>query len=283
MSAPPPSTPKGPVRWVDLTGPEIEEIGRLDPVAVLPLAAVEQHGPHLPVSTDLDLACGILERACQRVASHVSVVTLPALALGSSLEHRDEAGTLDLDESSLALNLRAVGKALARHGWRRLVLFNTHGGNKGVVENEALELRARHDLLVVKAHSFRFPLPADPGVDLPAEEWLHGLHGGAVETAMMLYLRPDAVRTERVRSFRSLGEDLAGELAYLAPEGPVSFAWLARDLNPYGVTGDARLASSELGRLLVEHFAHVLARVIEDAARFPIDRLSRPGSERDPR
>ena len=156
-------------------------------------------------------------------------------------------------------------------GLRRLVLFNTHGGNKHVVDEAGLHLRAEHGMLVVKAHSFRFPRPA--GVELPEGEWEHGLHGGAVETAMMLHLRPDLVRRDRVQSFTSLGEELAGRLELVRPEGHASFAWMAHDLNPHGVAGDARLATAGAGRILVEAYGAALACIVRDARAFPLDRL----------
>jgi creatinine amidohydrolase len=257
--------------WADLTAPELAGLVGRDPVVVLPLAAIEQHGPHLPLSTDLVIGRGILAHACRSLPSDLPVLVLPEQATGSSLEHAAYAGTLTLSADTLGRVVHETAGSLARIGLRRLVVFNTHGGNKHVVDAAGLRARSDHGMLVVKAHSFRLPRPA--GVDLPEKEWEHGLHGGAVETAMMLHLSPDSVRQDRVETFTSLGEELMERLALLRPEGSASFSWLAHDLNRHGVTGDARLATAEMGRLLVEGYGTSLAAVIQDASAFPLERL----------
>lgn len=264
--------PVFPLSWQTATRPELAAAAGYDPVAVLPLGAIEQHGPHLPVSTDLLIAAGILERALESTAAKVPVVILPQLSLGSSEEHVGLGGTLSLDAETLGRVLASLAAAVAAEGIQRLVIFNAHGGNKHVVDGAALRARTDHGLLVVKAHVFRFPRP--DGVELPEAEWRHGLHGGAVETAMMLHLHPDLVRTEAVRNFPSLGSELEKTLDVLLPEGPVAFAWTAQDLNSDGVTGNAELATEKMGARLVEGYGAYLARVLADAARFPLDRLT---------
>jgi creatinine amidohydrolase len=244
-----------------------------DPVLVMPVAAVEQHGPHLPLSTDVDIGAGLLSAALARLPAEAPVYTLPMQAVGASPEHGDVPGTLDLGPRVLEDALVALGASVARAGVRRLVIANSHGGNKAVVDLAALRLRSAFDLLVVKAHWFRFPRP---DVGLPEGEWQHGLHGGAVETAMMLHLHPERVRLDEVRAFPSLGEELAGSMEVLGPEGAAGFAWRARDLNPEGVVGDATLADAALGARLVDHYAAVLVAVLRDASRFPVDRLETP-------
>jgi len=241
------------------------------PVAVLPLAATEQHGPHLPVSTDVDIGMGILSAALAHLPASAQVSVLPALTVGASEEHARFSGTLSVTTEEMIGTIVEQGTRLADQGVRRLVLANSHGGNRHAMEAAALRLRAERDMLVVKASWFRFARPED--VTLPEAEWRHGLHGGAVETAMMLHLRPDAVRTEHVADFPSLGVNLERSLRRLGPEGEASFAWLAGDLNPDGVVGDARLATAATGARLVEHYGRILADVILDAADFPLERL----------
>ena len=257
-------------RWSELTAAEAAEAATRDPVLVLPLAAVEQHGPHLPLSTDVDIGAGILERAFSALAPELPVFALPTISVGASAEHEGHPGTLSKDTRSLAYEIRAVGASVARTGVRRLGLANSHGGNRSAMEEAGLALRRERGMLVVKASWFRFGRPSDTG--LPDGEWIHGLHGGAVETAMMLHLRPELVRKDRLQSFPSVGEELDGALRRLLPEGEASFAWLAEDLNPAGVAGDARLATPELGARLVHHYGDALADVIADAHAFPLDR-----------
>ncbi len=261
-------------RWQSLTSVEAAAAAERDPVVVLPLAAIEQHGPHLPLSTDLDIGLGVLDRALADLPDDVPVWTLPPVAVGASAEHEGSPGTLSLAPSELVGLIRAHGASLARSGVRRLVLANSHGGNRYAMEAAALELRRALGMLVVKASYFRLGRPE--GLDLPEKEWRHGLHGGALETSIMLHLHPERVRRGAIADFPSLGAELEGAMRRLGPEGEASFAWLATDLNPDGVTGDARLATAELGRTLLEHYGRALADVLLDARDFPLDRLTGP-------
>lgn len=262
-----------PVRWwqsqPSMEGPAMMSA---DLVAILPLAAIEQHGPHLPLSTDLDIGMGLLTHACRLLPEDFPVRVLPPQAIGYSDEHRRYGGTLTLRPDLLVALIEETGDALAASGVKRLVLANSHGGNRLALDTAGLRLRDRHRMLVVKANWFRFPRPE--GVDLPESEWKHGFHGGAVETSMMMFLQPDLVREDQIRHWPSLGEELEATLRWLGPEGAASFSWLAGDLNPSGAVGDARLATAALGERLVSHYATVLSEVIREARAFPIDRLS---------
>lgn len=257
--------------WQLHTTADVAALAGRDPVVVLPLAAIEQHGPHLPLSTDLDIGLGLLAEACRRLPSDLPLSVLPPQSGGTSREHARFPGTLSMEPELAEAMIRQHGAAVAATGIRRLVLFNSHGGNNAAVDTAALTLRADHGLLVVKASYFAFSRP--PDIALPDREWRHGLHGGAVETAMMLHLRPDLVRTNAIRPFVSLGHDLQQSMRRLAPEGEASFAWLAGDLNEEGVTGDPTLATAEIGAQLVRHYGQVLAEIIEDTRAFPLDRL----------
>ena len=164
-----------------------------------------------------------------------------------------------------------LGSKVAQTGVRRLVISNSHGGNHAAVDTAALRLRLEQNLLVVKAHYYEFPIPLD--IKLPAHEWLHGIHGGAVETALMLYLCPAAVKLEHIQKFPSFGAKLEEEGFLISPTGSTAFAWLSGDLNTKGAIGDATLANVELGRQLASYYGRLLATVIRDAHRFPIDQL----------
>jgi creatinine amidohydrolase len=249
-------------QWQHLTAPELAERVRADAVAVLALGAIEQHGPHLPLSTDLDIACGLQAAALESLDASLEVFVLPPLALGASDEHAGFAGTLSLRAEQMSAQLLAIGEGLHRAGLRRLVVLNAHGGNIGWLGPAALALRRRFGMLVVKAHYMQFAAPAHL---LGADELRHGLHGGQAETAMMLYLHPDRVRSGQLQRFVSVAEDLP-ENSVLGPEGQAAWAWLAEDLNPAGVVGDAGAASAELGRQLIEYYAGRLTQVISEAA-----------------
>jgi len=264
------------MKWHELTSADVAALVGRDPVAILPIAAVEQHGPHLPLSTDVDIGDGLIEATASRLVN-VPFVVLPTQAIGASAEHVAFPGTLTRSPDVLEDSLVALAAGLHNAGIRRLVVSNSHGGNKAALDSAALQIRFEFDMLVVKANYFRFPRPAD--VDLPDSEWAHGLHGGAVETAMMLHLRPDLVRSDEIRRFESFGEELERTLTWVRPEGVAPFAWMAQDLNPHGVTGDATLATAELGSRLVQHYAAILADIVRDAHTFPVERLTNPDAQ----
>ena len=262
-----------PIRyWHALTTVDAAALASRDPVVVLPVAAIEQHGPHLPLSTDLVIGLGVLAEAFRRLSPDLPAWALPPQAVGTSGEHCRFAGTLSLTPELLIECLVQTGAAVGATGVRRLVISNSHGGNLSAIDIAARRLREEHDLLVVKTSWSDGPRPDDAG--LPDEEWRYGLHGGAVETAMMRHLRPDLVRLDAVRRFPSLDEELSGTLPRVSAEGGASFAWLAGDLNREGVTGDATLGTAELGARLVAHYGRSLAEVMHDARRFPLDRLA---------
>jgi creatinine amidohydrolase len=242
-----------------------------DPVVVLPVASVEQHGPHLPLSTDLDIGLGLLASAFDQLPADFPAWVLPPQSIGSSPEHERFHGTLSLDADLLSRVIEQCGMAVARCGVRRVVLSSSHGGNRPALDVAGLRLRQQCGLLVAKASYADFPKP--DWLDVPDSEWRHGWHGGAIETAMMLHLKPELVRLSERPVARSLGEELEGRMHRLTPEGIVSFSWLAGDLNRSGVVGNAQLADAETGSRLVRHYGAVLAEVIRDARMFPVERL----------
>lgn len=254
------------LHWASLTSPELADLGQKDTLALLPLAATEQHGPHLPLSTDQDIGAGIIDAACEQLRRHAAaanLLVLPSLDMGCSLEHTNFPGTLSLSPELMMAQIEAIGQAVHQAGCDRLVLFNSHGGNRAAADMAALRLRAQYRLLVVKAHYFRF---APPPEALPAAELAHGLHGGALETAMMLYLAPASVRRALIPDDPSYTARRARDGATVAPGRDASFAWLAEDLHASGAIGDASLASAELGQRLVTHFAARLAEVLIETA-----------------
>lgn len=273
-AVPPADTPAPFPRWQDLTTPELKALHR-ESVAVMALGAIEQHGAHLPLSTDLDIAEGLLAAALARLPRDFPLVRLPALAVGASDEHLGFAGTLSLSPELAIATLEAHGEAAARAGLKRLVWLNAHGGNKAAMDLAALRLRRRHGLLVVKVHYMRMPLPEGmPEATLPAGELRHGLHGGALETALMRHLAPGKVRLERLGDPISRGQAMAEEGQLLGPEGEAAFAWLAEDLHPQGVVGNAHLGTAELGRRLVEHYAGRIARILRETRAMRLERAS---------
>lgn len=275
-------------RWQDLTSRALSCLPS-HTVAVMVVGAIEQHGDHLPLSTDLDIGEGLLEEALTHLPAHFPIVILPPMAVGASDEHLSFAGTLSLPPELAMATLEAHGDAVARAGMDRLVLINSHGGNKAVMDLAALRLRRRHGMLVVKVHYTRMPPPEPltagplPGGSLPSGEWRHGLHGGALETAMMRHLAPHKVRLDKLDHPRSQGETLEEEGLLLGPEGEAAFAWLAEDLHPQGVVGNAPLGTPELGAHLVAHYGRRIARILQETEGRRIgDTLDRAHAPHDP-
>ncbi|MBO0905286.1 creatininase family protein [Jiella sonneratiae] len=260
-------------RFEELTSEELAglrpKLGRA--AAVLPIAAVEQHGPHLPLGTDAMLADAMVETVIERLPDDLPATFLPTFRFGKSTEHTGFPGTLSLSWQTATKTLIEIGEGLADAGFRRLVVVNAHGGNTPVMDTAALELRHRRHMLVATCSWLRFGYPE--GV-LPEAEIDHGIHGGAVETALMLHFRPALVRREKIRRFETLQAKLAGRHTHLRAHGRLGFGWMAGDLNRAGVVGDAGLATPEIGRAIAEHQAEAFVAFLRDVLAFDMDDLA---------
>lgn len=247
--------------WQALTTPELAALAERNPIAVLVLGAIEQHGTHLPLGTDLIIGEGLQAAMLTLLDPGLEVVCLPSMAVGASEEHASFPGTLSLPAPLAIATLEAYGESVARAGIQRLVLINSHGGNKAVMDLASLTLRKQFAMRVVKATYTRLP-PLERAIN--ADELRYGLHGGLLETAMMQYLAPASVKLDDYQT-APLGTLKDNQL--LGPEGAAAFAWLAEDLSQHGVAGDARQANAALGERLVQHYASQLATVVAETAR----------------
>ena len=256
--------------WADLATTDFDSLDPEAVIALLPVGATEQHGPHLPLGTDTEINHGIVARALAEVPDDVTLLVLPTLPVGDSGEHGDFPGTLSLPAELLIGLWTEIGASVARAGLRKLVIFNSHGGQTQVVDIVAQRLRKDFGMLVVRATYFHFGTP--DGI-FGAEELAHGIHGGAVETSMMLDLRPELVRKEAAANFRPLSLDMKGDYEILRPEGPAGFAWASQDLHPSGAAGDASQADHKKGQQLLDHAAERLVAVLRDLRRAPLSLL----------
>lgn len=246
------------------------EFDRLDPdatIAILPLAAVEQHGPHLPVGTDALIAAGMLDTAIAALPPDLDVRILPFQAVGKSNEHLHARGTLTLPAAVAIEAWTELGISVHRAGIRKLVLVNSHGGNEEIMGIVARELRVCCDMLAVKTAWTRFGLPDGVFSDLEKRD---GIHGGDVETSLMLHFRPDLVDMAAAENFASLNAETVETYRRLGPTGPHAFAWIASDLNPHGVVGEAAAATAEKGRLVAEHQARGFLELLNDVRAVPL-------------
>ena len=234
------------------------EIQKKDALVVLPLAAMETHGPHLPLATDQIIVDGILDLAMRLDDRAATVLRLPTLWLGASAEHADRAGTLSVDPELLIAQIVAVGGGLARCGVRRVLLFNGHGGNIAAASIAALKLRIQFDMLAASAHWLDFGLPQ--GLTAPAPV-VEDLHGGWIETSALLHLAPDLVG-KVVQRPQSVGAPAAS----LFPRGPIAWGWKTTDLGTDGWIGRPDLATAALGSALTEHAARRLLGLAAELA-----------------
>ena len=256
--------------WAEMSWPDFQDPDIANWIAVLPVAAVEQHGPHLPLSTDVEIMQGYLARTQAMLPPDLPVSFLPIQSVGLSPEHAGFPGTLTLSPETALAAWREIGDSVARTGVRKLVLLSSHGGNNGLIEILSRELRARHGMLAVTAAFARFGYP--DGLFSP-EEIAHGVHGGEIETSLMLAFRPDLVAKEKLADFPSAGIGMEREYTWLRPGRPAGFGWLTQDLNPQGALGNAARANAAKGAEAAEFGANALIELLQDVGRFPVERL----------
>ncbi len=252
------------VWWGDFSTTEYALIDAEATIAILPVAAIEQHGPHLPVSTDTAIMNGMLDTVIARLPDDLDIRILPVQAVGKSNEHLHAPGTLTLPATNLIDAWTELGASVARAGVKKLVVVNSHGGNEEIIGIVTRELRVRFSMLAVKTSWQRFGRP--DGM-YPELEDHHGIHGGDVETSLMLHFRPDLVNMTEARNFISKVAHAEEKFELLRHTGTHAFAWIASDLNPQGVVGNAAIATAEKGKLTAEFQAEGFVRLLGDVRK----------------
>jgi creatinine amidohydrolase len=269
MTSPPPRD------WTRIHWPDIEPAEASRWIAVLPLAATEQHGPHLPLGTDVMIAQAYLARAQELLPADLPVTFLPIEPVGISTEHIDFPGTLTLAPEAALRQWTELGESIARAGVGKLVIVTSHGGNSAAMTIVAQELRAHHRLFVVTTSWSRFGAPQGLFAD---DELRHGIHGGAVETSIMLARFAEHVRKDNIADFPSASIGMEKRYRWLSTQRPAPFAWQAQDLNPSGAVGDATQASAAKGEQLIEHGARAFCELLAEVDNFDVKQLSKgPG------
>lgn len=254
--------------WGDYRTTEYHAIDPEATIAVLPVAAIEQHGPHLPVSTDSTIMAGMLDAVIAKLPADLDVRILPIQSVGKSNEHLHAPGTLTLPATTLIEAWTELGASVARAGVRKIVVVNSHGGNEEIMGIVTRELRVRFGMLAVKTSWSRFGRPA--GLYSEIED-RYGIHGGDFETSVMLHFRPDLVDMAKAEDFPSRVQAAEESFEQLRHTGTQAFAWIASDLNPHGVVGEASKATAEKGRLTVEHQADGFIRLLGDVKKAGLD------------
>ena len=256
--------------WLDMTWQDIAGAKTEGWIAVLPLAAVEQHGPHLPLGVDSYIADAYLERARDTVRDDLPVTFLPIQRIGVSTEHLAYPGTLTVSAQTAIAAWTELGNSVARAGVRKLVLVTSHGGNVAAMELVARDLRARFGMLAVTVGWHRFGYPADA---FSPEEKKHGIHAGDIETSLMLAAKPDTVQMEKAARATPASVAMAQEFKWLGAYRPAGFAWMTQDLNPTGAIGDATLAKADKGTAALAQGAKAFVELLGEIDRFDLSRL----------
>lgn len=263
--------------WADWTTTDFQSLALDRVIAVLPVAATEQHGPHLPLSVDTDLVNGVVNATLPHLSADLPVLFLPTQSVGLSPEHARFAGTLTLRAETVIRLWTDIGESVAASGVKKLVLLNAHGGQVSVMDIVARDLRARLDMLVYSVSWFNLPLVGEDGRDVnalfSAEEHRFGVHAGEVETSMMLALRPERVRMGEAQHFHSSSQDRAAKFPILGNGKSAKLAWQMQDYNPQGAAGDAAAATADKGHALVQAAGRALARLLVEVDRLPPDVL----------
>lgn len=252
------------IHWGDFTTVEFEGLDPMETIAVLPVAAVEQHGPHLGTGTDLLINTGMIDLLAERAPADLDLRILPVQPVGKSNEHLHAPGTLTVSAATLIAHWLDLGLSVARAGIRKLVVVNSHGGNEEVIGIVARELRVRAGMLVVKSSWSRFGKP--DGL-FSSREARYGIHAGDAETSLMLRFRPEAVRPDRIRDFASTVEEDEAAFTHLRATGTHAYAWIASDLNTAGAVGEAHLATPEKGEALAAYQVDGFIELLQDVRR----------------
>ena len=242
-------------------------------VAVLPVAAIEQHGPHLPLSVDQTLIDGIVQASLPLMDVNLPVLILPTQAIGKSNEHERFPGTLSLSAQTIIQLWMDIGASVARAGVKKLLLFNSHGGQVSVMDIVARDLRAKYDLIAYSCSWSNLPMPKLVDEMFSAEEHRFGIHGGELETSMMLALRSIYVDMTKAQDFKSSSQERAKALPILGNGRSAKLGWQMQDYNALGAAGNAKAATVNKGEALIGGAAVAFVAMVAELSALPISVL----------
>jgi creatinine amidohydrolase len=259
--------------WAELKTTDFAALDATKTVAVLPLGATEQHGPHLPLAVDHALVDGIVASALPYLPQDVPALVLPTQAVGYSPEHAAFDGTLTLPYEVVLATWIAIGEGVARAGLRKLLLFNAHGGQASLMDIAARELRSR-GLIVYACNWWNLPLGDEVDGLFTPEEHRFGVHGGEIETSMMLALQPGSVAMANAQDFDSTAKARAARFQILGNGRSAKLGWHMHDYNPEGAAGNAKAATAEKGRAVLEAAARSFAALVQEISELPLSTLA---------
>lgn len=254
--------------WANHTSASLAEMVKKDPIAVLPIGAIEQHGPHLPLAVDTDINQGLVSATAKLLAGQdLPVLFLPTMPIGKSSEHLDFPGSLSFSTQTLIAMWMEIGECVAASGVKRLVFFNSHGGQVAPMDIVARDLRIKHDLLTFSCNWFGLGLPDGLISD---HENQYGIHAGELETSMMLHLQGDKCRMDKAQNFVSHIEELNSSTKHLGLGPGGKLGWKVGDLNPNGACGDATQATAETGNQAVDYVAAEFVQMLKEVHAYDL-------------
>lgn len=263
--------------WSDLTTRHFTQLAASNSVAqvvaVLPVAATEQHGPHLPVSVDTTLVDGVVNAALPHLPTDLPILFLPTQQIGKSNEHIRFPGTLTLSAQTIISLWMDIGSSVARSGIKKLVLLNSHGGQASIMDIVARDLRAKHDVIVYSVNWYNLPLGDDVMGLFPATEHRFGIHAGDIETSMMLALREEFVDMTQTQNFHSTSQNRAAKYPLLGNGISAKLGWQMQDYNPQGAAGNAAAATIAKGHALINAAGLQLANLLKEVSDLPLSTL----------
>lgn len=252
--------------WADYSSRDFAALDRDRTIAVLPIGAIEQHGPHLPMSVDSCTVEGVARRLAKALPEDSPVLILPTQAVCKSDEHIDFPGTLTLTPETLIRVLVEIGASVARSGVRKFVLLNGHGGNIPIMDIVIRQLRVSHSMMAFSVNWFGFGMPEGMYSEV---ERSHGIHAGDMETSVMLALDPGNVNMAAARDFRSRGQDLAEKYRHLGLGRGAKPGWQTQDLSPAGACGEAHLATAAKGEATLDYAIERLVQAMAEIDSLP--------------
>jgi creatinine amidohydrolase len=247
-------------------------------IAVLPVAATEQHGPHLPLQVDSCIADGVVAAALPHLAPDSTALFLPTQAVGFSPEHARFAGTLTLKAETLIRLWTDIGESVAATGVKKMVLFNAHGGQANFMDIVGRDLRARLGMLVYSVNWYGLPLVDEQGEDVSslfsADEHRFGIHAGDIETSLMLALAPAHVQMHQAKHFASTSQARAAQFDILGNGKTAKLAWQIQDYNTAGAVGNAAAATADKGEQVLQAAGRALARLLGEVQQLPLSTIA---------
>ena len=233
---------------------------------VWPFGACEQHGPHLPLITDTFFAENILIKTLEGLPQEMPIWMMPSQSIGFSPEHQAFPGTLSLSANVLLSLVTDIGQQIASMGFQRLVFFNAHGGQIGLLQAVSRQLRIQCPSLAVLPCFLWSGVPG-LGELLPDKEVEEGLHAALAETSLMWHMAEELVRQDHLFNKKNSNEDVVSTPKGWSLEGASPCAWLTEDLSSSGVIGDASSSNPKLGAALesalIDHWKSLFTSLLD--------------------